>query len=60
MGRGNTFNIDFDRYIINHKKRKMTLTSISMVGQGKFSINILDLFEFLMISNTIDETIMWH
>ena len=34
--------------------------AISKVVQKVFPINIIDLFEFYMMSNKIDESMIWH
>ena len=38
----------------------MGLFVVLMVGRRMFSINILDLFEFLMMSDKIDEFMIWN
>ena len=54
------FNFDNDKYIIGNKNRNMSTIFVPMVGQRMFPINILDFFEFSIISNKIDESMIWH
>ena len=38
----------------------MPLIFVPKVGRRMFPVNILDLFEFAMMSNQIDESVIWH
>ena len=45
---------------MGHKKRNMPLIFVPLVGRRMFPANILDLFEFSMMSNKIDESMIWR
>ena len=57
---GYKFNFDGKKCIIRHKKRNMPPIFVLMVGRRMFPVIILDLFEFSMMSNRIDESMIWH
>ena len=60
MELGYKFNFTDKKCIIRHKKRNMPPIFVPTVGRRMFSVNILDLFEFAMISHKYDESMIWH
>ena len=42
------------------KKRNVPLIFVPLVVRRMFPANILDLFQFFMMSNKIDESMIWH
>ena len=54
------FNFDYEKCIIRHNKRNVPSIFVLMVGRTMFPINILDLFEFSMMSYKIDESMIWN